>query len=72
MGRFRQRVKRGAAAMSVMRQIMCLLNIEACKPVLVETQTKSMNLKMSRICPPQGFERKDCCFITVGQSCTLI
>ena len=48
LGCFRQKVKRGAAAM---RQMMCLLNIEACKPVLVDAQTKSMNLKMSRIYP---------------------
>ena len=45
MGLFRQKVKRGAAAMCVMRQIMCVLNIEACKPVLVDTQTKSRKLK---------------------------
>ena len=41
LGCFRQRVKRGAAAMCVMRQ-MCLLNTEACKSVLVDTQTKKM------------------------------
>ena len=36
--------------MCVMSQVMCLVNTEACKPVQVDTQTKSMNLKMSRIC----------------------
>ena len=51
MGGFRQRVKRGAAAMCVMRQILCLLNIEACKPVLLDTETKNMKPKMSIICP---------------------
>ena len=51
LGCFRQKVKRGAAAMCVMKQMMCLLNIEACKPVVVDTQTKSMNLKISVIFP---------------------
>ena len=36
---------RGAAAMCVMRQIMCLLNTEACKPR--NTKTKNMNLKIN-------------------------
>ena len=43
LGCFRQRVKRGAAAMCVMRQ-MCLLNIEASKPVLLDTQTTQNNV----------------------------
>ena len=37
--------------MCVMRQIMCLLNIEACKHVLEDTHIKSMNLKISITCP---------------------
>ena len=49
MGRFRQRVKRGAAVMCVMRQIMCLLFVV--EAVLEDTQTKSMNLKASIIHP---------------------
>ena len=32
MGRFRRRVKRGAAVTCVMREITCLVNIEASKP----------------------------------------
>ena len=50
-GHFRKRVSKDAA-MCVMRQIICfvLLNIEACKPVLVDTQTKCMKLEISIIC----------------------
>ena len=47
VGFFRQRVKRGAAAMSIMRQTMCLLKSDTGKPVRVDIQTKNMNLKMN-------------------------
>ena len=42
-----QRVNRGAAAIDSLWKIMCFSNIEACKHLLVDTQSKSINLKIS-------------------------
>ena len=50
MGRFRQRVKRGAAAMSVVRQIMCLLNIE---PALLDEPENEHNVLFKVLCKNQ-------------------
>ena len=39
--RFRQRLKRGAAAMDRMRKVMSFLNIRACEPFQITTQLRS-------------------------------
>ena len=52
-----------------MREIM---NIEARKPVLVDTQTKSMNLKMSRTCPLKDCESNETFVLTKVQSAELL
>ena len=50
---FRQRVDGGAAAKASMRKIyIYIFNIKAYKPILVETQNKSMSLRVSIIWSP--------------------
>ena len=46
---FRWRGDYSAAALDGMRKRMCFLSIKSCKPILVVTQNKNMNLKVSII-----------------------